>query len=236
MRRPPSGARRARGGSAGAAGAATFDGVETQSAALGANPGSELVGTEPPTVVVESTAGPVDGVDLDSEEFRGFVEAPLDWEAVARRHGRFMFTVALRLTGNRTDAEDLVQESLLKVQRGLGTYRPGSMEGWLARITTNAFLDGARRRSRRPESSMPDNPDLVLPPSPGADEAMAGAGLSDEVQKALLCLSEEYRVAVVLCDVAGLSYEEISHATGVALGTVRSRIHRGRAALRQVLG
>ncbi|MHB1488139.1 MAG: sigma-70 family RNA polymerase sigma factor [Acidimicrobiales bacterium] len=163
-------------------------------------------------------------------------EAVPDWESVARIHGHFIYTVAFRLTGNAHDAEDLVQEALLKVRRGLGTYRPGSLQAWLGRITTNAFLDGVRRRSRRPESPLPENPDRILPASAAADEAMAAGSLSDEIQKALLCLSEEFRVAVVLCDVGGLSYEEISHATGVAIGTVRSRIHRGRAALREVLG
>ena len=160
----------------------------------------------------------------------------LDWETVARVHGHFIYTVAFRLTGNTHDAEDLVQDVLLKVRRGLGTYRPGSIQGWLGRIATNAFLDGVRRRKRRPESQMPENSDMVLPASLAADEAMAAGSLSDEVQLALLRLSEEYRVAVVLCDVGGLSYEEISHATGVAVGTVRSRIHRGRARLRELLG
>src|SRR3982750_1524987 len=70
------------------------------------------------------------------------------WEEVARNHGRFLYTVAYRLTGNHDDAKDLVQEVLLRVRRGLETYRPGSMEGWLSRITTNAFLDEMRRRKR----------------------------------------------------------------------------------------
>ena len=63
------------------------------------------------------------------------------WEDVARDHGRFLYTVAYRLTGNHDDAQDLVQEVLLRVRRGLETYRPGSMEGWLSRIVTNVFLD-----------------------------------------------------------------------------------------------
>ena len=67
------------------------------------------------------------------------------WEEVAREHGAFIYTVAYRLTGNRADAEDLVQDVLVRVQRGLRTYRPGSMQGWLSRITTNAFLDEVRR-------------------------------------------------------------------------------------------
>jgi len=157
------------------------------------------------------------------------------WEEVARDYGRFLYTVAYRLTGNSDDAQDLVQEVLLRVRRGLETYRPGSLEGWLSRITTNTFLDGARRQRRRPVDLLPDDPDRVIPPSPGADVASAAEGLPDHVQDALRSLPVEYRAAVVLCDVVGLSYTEIGEALDVPVGTVRSRIHRGRALLRQVL-
>ena len=162
-------------------------------------------------------------------------ESVPDWEEVARRHGRFLFTVAYRLTGNQDDAQDLVQEVLLRVRRGLETYRPGSMEGWLSRITTNVFLDEVRRRKRRPLDALPIDPDRVLPPAPAPDEALAAAVLPDDVQAALLRLPDEYRAAVVLCDVAGLSYTEIAESLDVPVGTVRSRIHRGRALLREVL-
>jgi RNA polymerase sigma-70 factor (ECF subfamily) len=157
------------------------------------------------------------------------------WEEVARDYGRFLYTVAYRLTGNREDAEDLVQEVLLRVRRGLETYRPGSMEGWLSRIATNAFLDDVRRRRRRPLDLLPADPDWVLPPSAAADEALAAEVLPEDVQQAIDRLPEDFRVAVVLCDVAGLPYQEISDALGVPVGTVRSRIHRGRALLRQAL-
>jgi RNA polymerase sigma-70 factor (ECF subfamily) len=157
------------------------------------------------------------------------------WEEVARSHGRFLFTVAYRLTGNREDAEDLVQEVLLRVRRGLETYRPGSLEGWLSRITTNAFLDEMRRRRRRPADQLPDDPDWVLPPSAPADEALAAQVLPDDVQSALADLPEDFRAAVVLCDVVGLPYNEIGEALGIPVGTVRSRIHRGRALLREAL-
>src|ERR671939_541585 len=90
------------------------------------------------------------------------------WEEGARRYGRFLYTVAYRLTGNRDDAEDLVQEVLVRVRRGLETYQPGSMEGWLSRIATNAFLDEVRRRRRRRVESLPDDPDRVVPPSVAA--------------------------------------------------------------------
>jgi RNA polymerase sigma-70 factor (ECF subfamily) len=158
------------------------------------------------------------------------------WEQVARRHGDFIFTVAFRLTGNHHDAQDLVQEVLLRVQRGLSTYRPGSLEAWLGRITTNAFLDDVRRRRRRPVTQLPDTPDLVAPGAPAdAAEALAQDTLPSDVTIALRALPDDYRAAVVLCDVVGLRYEEIADELGIPVGTVRSRIHRGRALLRRTL-
>jgi RNA polymerase sigma factor (sigma-70 family) len=158
-----------------------------------------------------------------------------DWEEVARRHGRFIFTVAFRLTGNEADAQDLVQDVLLRVRRGLPNYRPGSMEGWLSRITTNAFLDEMRRRRRRPVEALPDEPDRVLPAAVSADEALAASALPEDVQAALIDLPADFRAAVVLSDVVGLGYAEIAESLDVPLGTVRSRIHRGRALLREAL-
>ena len=143
--------------------------------------------------------------------------------------------MAYRLTGNEDDARDLVQETLLRVRTGLLTYRPGSMEGWLSRITTNVFLDEMRRRQRRPVDRLPDEAEARLPTAPAADDAMAAATISTDVQAAITTLPEDYRVAVVLADVVGLSYTEIGAALQVPLGTVRSRIHRGRSLLRTAL-
>jgi RNA polymerase sigma factor (sigma-70 family) len=155
------------------------------------------------------------------------------WESIAREHGRFLYNVAYRLAGNDDDAQDLAQEALIRVRRGLERYEPGSLEGWLARIVTNVFLDEMRRRQRRPTDALPDDPDRVLPATPAADVAVSG--FSGEVQSALAALPEDFRVAVVLCDVADLPYDEIAEATGVPVGTVRSRIHRGRQLLRSSL-
>lgn len=157
------------------------------------------------------------------------------WEEIARDHGRFLYTVAYRLTGNHEDAQDLVQDVLIRVERGLATYRPGSLEGWLSRITTNAFLDRVRAHKRRPVVALPDDPERVLPAAVSADEALAQAQLPDDVQGALLALPEDYRAAVVLCDVVGFSYQDIAEALELPVGTVRSRIHRGRRRLREVL-
>jgi RNA polymerase sigma-70 factor, ECF subfamily len=166
---------------------------------------------------------------------RGEVDRVPTWEEIARDEGDFIYTVAYRLTGNREDAQDLVQEVLVRVQRGLRTYRPGSLRGWLSRITTNAFLDDARRRTRRPSVALPDDPDVVLPPAPDAVEAAESEHLPDHVQAALAGLPAEYRVPVVLADVVGLAYAEIAEQLDVPVGTVRSRIHRGRLALREAL-
>jgi RNA polymerase sigma-70 factor (ECF subfamily) len=155
------------------------------------------------------------------------------WEEVARDHGRFLYNVAYRLAGNDADAQDLVQETLLRVRRGLETYQPGSLPAWLSRIVTNVFLDEVRRRRRRPTDALLDDAERVLPPSVAADEA--SEDLSDEVQGALSGLPDEFRTAVVLCDVVGMSYDEIASAQGVPVGTVRSRIHRGRRMLRTAL-
>jgi RNA polymerase sigma-70 factor (ECF subfamily) len=158
------------------------------------------------------------------------------WEQVARDRGDFIFSVAYRLTGNRDDAQDLVQEVLLRVRRGLASYRPeGTLDAWLARITTNAFLDDVRRRRRRPTQPLEGTTEREVPGAPPADEALALQALPDDVQDALRSLPDDFRAAVVLCDVVGLPYDEIAASLGVPIGTVRSRIHRGRALLRDQL-
>lgn len=157
------------------------------------------------------------------------------WEDVAQRYGRKIYNFAYRLTGNPDDAADLVQEVLLRVRKGLDSYQPGSFEGWLWRITRNAFLDGVRRKQRRPESALPEGDHHSLGSSPSPDEVLASVRLSDDVQSSLLKLPYDYREAVVLCDVVGLTYDEIAEATDVPVGTVRSRIHRGRRQLRELL-
>ncbi len=161
---------------------------------------------------------------------------PLSWEEVARTHGRKIYNFAYRLTGNPDDAADLAQEVLLRVDRGLANYQPGSFEGWLWRITRNAFLDDIRKKKRRPTSSLPDEVDRVAAiSSPSPDDVLASIRLGDDVQKALLSLPYDFREAVVMCDVIGLSYDEIAAAVAVPVGTVRSRIHRGRRMMREAL-
>lgn len=161
---------------------------------------------------------------------------PLTWEEVARVYGRKIYNFAYRLTGNSDDAADLVQEVLLRVRRGLASYQPGSFEGWLWRITRNAFLDEVRRRNRRPTYPIPEDIDRWdIASAPPADVEYSRISIGDDIQKALLELPYEFREAVVLCDIVGLSYEEIANAVAVPIGTVRSRIHRGRKLLVELL-
>lgn len=168
------------------------------------------------------------------------VEGHTDWEDVARSHGRKIYNYAYRLSGNPDDAADLVQEVLLRVRRGLETYSAGpftgSFEAWLWRITRNAFIDDIRRKRRRPTTTLPD--DIDRHPafsSPSPDEVLESIRLGSDVQKALLDLPFEFREAVVMCDVIGYSYEQIALSVGAPIGTVRSRIHRGRKMLRERL-
>lgn len=161
---------------------------------------------------------------------------PISWEEVARSHGRKIYNYAYRLCGNTHDANDLVQEVLLRVRGGLADYQPGSFEGWLWRITRNAFLDEVRRRRRRPTVTLGSETELLgryVAPSP--DEVLSTVRFDEDIQKALLDLPFDFREAVVMCDVIGLSYEEIATAVGAPVGTVRSRIHRGRRLLRERL-
>jgi RNA polymerase sigma-70 factor (ECF subfamily) len=158
------------------------------------------------------------------------------WEEVARDHGRRIYNYAYRLTGNPDDANDLMQEVLLRVRRGLAGYTPGSFEGWLWRITRNAFIDDVRRRKRRPTTPLPeDDRSSIVGETPDPQAVLDQTRLSERVEAALLELPYDFREAVVMCDVVGLAYEEIAEAVGIPVGTVRSRIHRGRKMLREML-
>jgi RNA polymerase sigma-70 factor (ECF subfamily) len=162
-------------------------------------------------------------------------EAVPTWEQVASDYGRVIYNFAYRLTGNRDDASDLAQDVLLRVRKGLEAYQPGSFEGWLWRITRNAFLDEIRRKKRRPTTELPDEDRSAIATSPTPEDVLAETRLSDQMQAALLQLPYEFREAVVMCDVVGLTYQEIADAADVPVGTVRSRIHRGRLMLRDAL-
>ena len=161
---------------------------------------------------------------------------PPTWEDVVRDHSARVYRLAYRLTGNTHDAEDLTQEVFVRVFRSLSSYSPGTFEGWLHRITTNLFLDMARRRQRiRFEGLGEETTARLSGAEPTPAQVFDDRHFDGDVQAALKALPPEYRAAVILCDIEGLSYEEIADTLGIKLGTVRSRIHRGRAQLREAL-
>jgi RNA polymerase sigma-70 factor (ECF subfamily) len=168
-----------------------------------------------------------------------------------------LYRTALRMTGNPTEAEDLVQDTYLKATRSIDRYHEQESAGpraWLFRILTNAYIDRYRQRLRAPETvELTDDRglyDLFLESrEPAADDASASAGWSnaelgaflhkfvgDEVKAALESLPPAFRLVVILRDVEGFSYREIADMLGVPVGTVMSRLFRGRRLLQARLG
>ena len=157
------------------------------------------------------------------------------WSELVQEHADSVYRLAYRLSGNQHDAEDLTQETFMRVFRSLKNYQPGTFEGWLHRITTNLFLDMVRRRAKIRMEALPEDYERVPGTDMTPEEAYNVANLDPALQRALDGLAPDFRVAVVLCDVVGMTYEEIGETLGVKMGTVRSRIHRGRAQLRESL-
>ena len=187
----------------------------------------------------DTGAGTADRVAAADVPFGLPVDAtwtPPTWDEVVREHSARVYRLAYRLTGNQHDAEDLTQEVFVRVFRSLSSYTPGTFEGWLHRITTNLFLDQVRRKQRIRFDALPEDAgDRLAGNDPGPERTWEHSHLDYDVQAALDTLAPEFRAAVVLCDIEGLSYEEIAATLDIKLGTVRSRIHRGRAQLRQSL-
>jgi RNA polymerase sigma-70 factor (ECF subfamily) len=163
------------------------------------------------------------------------------FEDLARREERALYRHALRIVGTTSDAEDVVQDALFSAWRSIASFQGLSFRAWLFRIATNRALDHLRSRKRRPELPLdpPEDEEMTWaePAAPGPDltqlagdrEALAF------VEKALEMLPADQRTALLLRDVEGFAYEEISIITSVEIGTVKSRIHRGRLAVRNVL-
>lgn len=205
---------------------------------------AEFVTDAPASETIAAPAAPQHAVLDEQAEASaptvGFTDetewTPPSWEEIVQTHSARVYRLAYRLTGNQHDAEDLTQEVFVRVFRSLSTYTPGTFEGWLHRITTNLFLDMVRRRQRIRFDALAEDAAERLPsrePSPA--QHFHDNHFDADVQQALDTLAPEFRAAVVLCDIEGLSYEEIAATLGVKLGTVRSRIHRGRAHLRAAL-
>jgi len=181
--------------------------------------------------------GPFRAQDLPAAHDDAVGDPVPTWDEIAAKYGRRIYTMAVRLTGDPEEAKDLAQDVFVRVYRNLDKYQPGTFEGWLYRITKNLFLDRVRAKKRVRYEPLPEE-DWRHPvePGPTPEERLEQRVLAAEVESALDQLPPDFRTAVVLCDVQGLSYDEIAAATGWPIGTVRSRIHRGRKLLREALG
>ncbi len=167
------------------------------------------------------------------------------FEELVRRHESSIYRVAYRLTGNHEDAEDLIQEALLEAYTSFGRFKIGTyFDRWLFRILRNTYIDGTRSRPRLSLQSL----DATVESEDGAqttreivdwsnhpETRILAATLDEPIQQALLALPEDFRLVVVLSDIEGLSYEEVSRIVGCPVGTVRSRLHRGRMLLKDKL-
>ncbi len=158
-----------------------------------------------------------------------------------------LYSAALRMTRNPADAEDLVQEAYLKAYRGFGGFQEGTnLRAWLYRILTNSYINRYRAKQRRPdETDLADVEDLYLYRRlGGAQTAQISRSAEDElmdffseaeVKSAVEDLPEQYRLAVLLADVEGFAYKEIAEILDIPIGTVMSRLHRGRKQLQKRL-
>jgi len=158
-----------------------------------------------------------------------------------------LYSAALRMTRNRADAEDLVQETYLRAYRGFSGFQEGTnLKAWLYRILTNTYINSYRAKKRRPdETELDEVEDLYLYHRIGGLEAaLAGRSAEDElldrfteaeVKEAIEELPDNFRMAVLLADVEGFSYKEIAEILDIPIGTVMSRLHRGRKALQKRL-
>lgn len=178
----------------------------------------------------------VEFLEISDIDGIGTTQSVGSWDEIVRAHRTRVYRTAYRLTGNSHDAEDLTQDVFVRVFRALPQFSTGSFEGWLYRITTNLFLDQVRRKTRiRFDSLGDDEAERVVSRDATPSEVVVDASMEADVQAALDALLPQFRIAVVLCDIEGLTYEEIAEVLSVKLGTVRSRIHRGRAMLRESL-
>jgi RNA polymerase sigma-70 factor (ECF subfamily) len=152
-----------------------------------------------------------------------------------------VYNLAYRIMGNGEAAADATQEAFLSAYRNIKQYRGGSFRAWLLRITTSRCYDEFRRQGRSPSTtSLDQEPEDGPAPEPRdndptPEEVAIRADLQQHIQRCLMSLPYDQRLVVVLSDVQGMSYEEVAEGTGMALGTVKSRLSRGRAALRDLL-
>lgn len=144
-----------------------------------------------------------------------------------------MYNLALRMTGREEDARDATQDAFLIALRKLSSFRgDAAFTTWMHRVTVNACYDLLRKRQRAPLADEPLEPEAG-PPAPDHAEAAAG---SVDVQRALMRVPEQFRAVLVLHDIQDVSHEEIAEILDIPIGTVKSRLHRGRVALARTMG
>jgi RNA polymerase sigma-70 factor, ECF subfamily len=150
-----------------------------------------------------------------------------------------LYGLVVRLVPDRDQAADAVQEAFFSAYRHLAAFRGGSFKSWLSRIAINAAMDAQRFKKRRPADPYPELEDETWQPPADASADPVTTSLTAERQRvlagAMARITDDQRTAIVLYDVEGYDYGEIAALTGVSLGTVKSRIHRGRLALRELL-
>jgi RNA polymerase sigma-70 factor (ECF subfamily) len=150
-----------------------------------------------------------------------------------------LFALVVRMVPDRDQASDAVQEAFFSAYRNMGSFRGGSVKSWLSRIAINAAMDTQRLRKRRPSEPYPELEDDTWQPPADASADPVTTSLTAErhrvLNAALAKITDDQRTAIVLYDVEGYDYAEIAGMTGVSVGTVKSRIHRGRLALRGLL-
>ena len=156
--------------------------------------------------------------------------------ALVERHERRVYNLALRMTGREEDARDATQEAFLTVLKKLSSFRgEAAFTTWLHRVTVNACYDLLRKRQRAPLLERGDDDLPAIEPPPAADHAET-SDLSIDVRRALIEVPEDFRVVMILHDVQDLPREEVAAIIGIPVGTVKSRLHRGRIALARALG
>ena len=153
---------------------------------------------------------------------------------LVQRHQATVYNVCLRMLGDAQSAEDAAQEAFFAAYRAIRSFRGGSFRGWLLRIASNQCYDQLRQRQRHPTEALADEP-LVADPAPGPAESAASFETIALLEGAIRQLPPDQRLCVVLIDVQGLDYGEAAQAIGANLGTVKSRLSRARAALRELL-
>jgi RNA polymerase sigma-70 factor, ECF subfamily len=182
-------------------------------------------------------AGPVHTDEMLVTAFVNGDERAFD--QLVQRYERRVYAICYRYFGNAEDAEDAAQDAFVALLRRAGTFSGAStFATWMFRVATNACNDLARKRARRPQRTDTDiaEHDARAGSAPSAEEALGARGLPDDLVEALRALDEATREAVVLHDVYHVPYAEIADRAGVAVGTVKSRIHRGHARLAALLG